>query len=75
MRGLMRGLFRFAFGLSIGAAVGAILGTLYAPESGDQLKRRVRERLQAARVAGDRAEREKVEQLRREYRLRVEHKS
>lgn len=72
MSGLLRGFGRFVIGIVIGAAAGAAAGTLYAPARGEELKRQLRERLEAARTAGARAEQETVAELQRQYHLYVD---
>jgi gas vesicle protein len=71
MRGLLSGLGRFLVGLVIGAAAGAALAALLTPASGAELQRQLRARLEAARAAGERAERDTVEALRRSFQERV----
>lgn len=71
MGGLFSGLARFLLGVAVGAAAGAAVSYLLAPSSGDDLRRRLQERLAAARAAGEQAERETVTALQAEYRRRV----
>jgi gas vesicle protein len=68
---LIGGIGRFLAGAAVGAAVGTALGTLFAPARGEELKRRLAQRLSDIQTAGEQAERETIEHLRREYRQHV----
>jgi gas vesicle protein len=72
MEGLLRGLGRFLLGLIIGAIIGAVLSTLFAPTSGDELKRLIAQRLRDAAAAGERAQRETERELHASFRRRME---
>lgn len=71
MSALTRGLGRFLLGAVVGAAAGAAAAILTAPRNGQDLRRDLRARLEAARAAGDQAERETVDGLRREFHQHV----
>jgi gas vesicle protein len=72
MGGLIGGLFRFAFGLALGAAAGAALAMLLTPASGEDLRRQLRQRIDDALSAGERAERDTVASLERSFREKIE---
>jgi hypothetical protein len=64
-------LVKFGVGSLIGAGIGAAVGTLTAPEDGRTLQIRLRQRFRDAKVAGDRAMREKQAELIQRYRAEV----
>ncbi len=68
---LLGTLVYFAFGALVGAAVGAIATAMLTPQSGDDLKVRIRERIDEGRVAQARAEAEMTESMKRHFRNKV----
>ena len=66
--GAMKRLAKFAGGSVIGATVGAVTASLFAPENGNDLQRRLRDRVRRAKVAGVVAKAEKEEELIRRFR-------
>ncbi len=69
--GLLKGIVNFGFGAIAGAVAGSALGLLFAPGSGDDVRQRVRSRLDDAKTAGDEAETAKQRELIEKYRLSV----
>lgn len=69
--GVMRRLVRFGGGLILGSAVGSAVSIMLAPQSGAVLRGATRDRLDAARLAGEEAELLAAEDLRREFRIAV----
>ena len=67
-----RKLVRFVGGGLLGASLGGAVAVLFAPDSGDDLRRRLRERLHQARVAGAEAQAAKTEELIRRFRGTVD---
>ncbi|MDP9366015.1 MAG: YtxH domain-containing protein [Chloroflexota bacterium] len=65
-------LLKFGSGGLLGAAVGTAVAVLWAPQSGDELKGRLADRLRRARLAGAQAKAEKEDELIRKFRLEVE---
>jgi len=56
-------LARFGFGSAVGAAVGGAAAFLFAPQSGDELGGKVRQRLADARLAGAEAKAAKEHEM------------
>lgn len=67
----MGGFVKFLLGGIAGAAVGAAVAGVLAPQRGAELQAVAHERLQAAKVAGDAAERETQQALQDRFRSRV----
>ena len=65
-------LLKFGRGGLLGAAVGTAVAILWAPQSGDELKGRISDRLQRARLAGAEAKAQKEDELIRKFRVEVE---
>ncbi|MDQ3513590.1 MAG: YtxH domain-containing protein [Chloroflexota bacterium] len=65
-------LLRFGGGSILGAGVGTAVAILLAPRGGDELKGRVRDRLQQAKLDGAEAKAAKEAQLIEKFRLDVE---
>ncbi len=61
----------FLFGATLGALVGALIAMMLAPESGQQLRVRIRERIDEGRAARDLVEVETAEILRQKFRNKV----
>jgi gas vesicle protein len=66
--GAIKRLAKFTGGSVIGAAVGAVTASMFAPQSGNELQHRLRDRLRRAKVAGAVAKAEKEEELIRRFR-------
>ncbi len=64
-------LLRFGGGGVLGAAIGTAVAILFAPQSGDELKGRLSDRVRAARLAGAEAKAAKEDELIRKYRAEV----
>ena len=62
---------RFGGGAVLGAAIGTAVAILFAPQSGDELKGRLWDRIRAARLAGAEAKATKEDELIRKYRAEV----
>src|SRR3712207_74750 len=62
---------RFSGGGVLGAAIGTAVAILFAPQSGDELKGRLWDRIRAARLAGAEAKATKEDELIRKYRAEV----
>lgn len=58
-----RRLTRFAGGGLLGAGLGAAVAILFAPESGSDLRRHLRERFRRAKLAGLQAQASKTDEL------------
>jgi hypothetical protein len=69
--GATKRLLTFAGGGLVGATVGAVVAALIAPQSGNDLQRNLRKRVQLAKVAGVEARAAKEEELIRRFRGRV----
>jgi gas vesicle protein len=69
--GVLSRAFKFALGAAAGAGVGATAALLLAPESGQDLQRKLRERIRAARLAGEEAKAKKEAELIRKFRGEV----
>jgi gas vesicle protein len=67
----IRSMTNFGLGALIGAATGAAIGLLFSPGSGEEVRERVRERIDAAKSAGDQAEADTQRELVQKFRLRV----
>ncbi len=65
-------LLKFGSGGLLGAAVGTAVAILWAPQSGDELKGRLADRLRQARLAGAEAKVAREDQLIRKFREEVE---
>ena len=63
---------KFGSGGLLGAAVGTAVAILWAPQSGDELKGRLADRLRQARLAGAEAKAAKEDELIRKYRSEVD---
>lgn len=61
----------FVAGTSLGAGIGAAVATLIAPESGDELKQRLKRRADDVRRAGERARQAKETELAARFRSTV----
>ncbi len=61
----------FLFGAALGALAGALVAMLLTPESGQELRVRIRERIDEGRAARDVAEVETAEMLRQKFRNKV----
>lgn len=70
--GAMKRIVKFGAGGLVGAAIGTVAATLFAPQSGSELQRKVHQRLREARVAGAVAQAEKEEELIRRFRGNVD---
>lgn len=68
---LLGTLIFFLFGAALGAIIGALLAMMLAPESGSQLKVRIRERIDAGRRERDRVEAETAEAMKRQFRSMI----
>jgi gas vesicle protein len=68
----MKRLAKFTGGGVVGAAIGSVTATLLAPESGNELQRKLRNRLRQAKLAGATAKAEKEEALIQRFRSRVD---
>lgn len=66
---------RFASGGLFGAGVGTALAILFAPQSGDVLRRRVNERLKLAQLAGIEAQAETEAAIIARYRAKMGNES
>ena len=69
--GAAKRLMKFGIGGLLGAGVGAAIGILFAPQSGDELKEQMADRLREAQVAGAEAKAAKEEELIHKYRAEV----
>lgn len=65
-------LLKFGSGSLLGTAVGTAVAVLWAPQSGDELKGRLADRLRRARLAGAEAKAATEEALIRKFRAEVE---
>ena len=63
---------KFGSGGLLGAAVGTAVAILWAPQSGDELKERLADRLRQARLAGAEAKAAKEDELIRKFRSEVD---
>lgn len=62
----MKGVINFLSGLILGGLVGATLAILLAPESGDELREQIRERVEAIQAEVSRAANERRAELEQE---------
>ena len=70
--GAAKRLVKLGSGGLLGAAVGTAVAILWAPQSGDELKGRIADRVRRARLAGAEAKAAKEDELIRKYRAEVE---
>jgi gas vesicle protein len=54
--GFLKGLLKFILGVSIGAAIGIGIAMLFAPQSGEDLKAKINQRIEDGKRARDEAE-------------------
>ena len=66
-----RRLTRFGGGALLGTGLGAAVAILFAPESGGDLRRRLRERVRQVKLAGLQAQAAKTEELVHKFRETV----
>jgi gas vesicle protein len=71
MMGFAQRTLRFGSGLIFGAAIGTAISVLLAPQSGEELKAELADRLEEAKRAGEEAELLETERLKRLYREAV----
>jgi gas vesicle protein len=69
--GFLTGLFKFALGGVVGAAVGAGVAMLLAPQSGEELKAKIDQRIEAGKQARDEAEAATRAAMEQEFRRMV----
>jgi|SRR5579884_1892070 len=69
--GAAKRFLKFGAGGLLGAALGTAVGILFAPQSGDELKGEVADRLREAKLAGDEAKAAKEQELIHKFRLDV----
>lgn len=67
----MDGFLKFVLGGVAGAAVGMAIASLLAPQKGSELQAATHDRLTAAKVAGDEAERQTAIAMKERFRQRV----
>lgn len=65
-------LLKFGSGGLLGAGVGTVVAVLWAPQSGEELKGRLADRLSRTRLAGAQAKAEKEDELIRKFRDEVD---
>jgi hypothetical protein len=65
-------LLKFGGGSLLGAAVGTAVAVLWAPQSGEELKGRLTDRIRQARLMGAQAKAEKEDELIRKFRSEVD---
>lgn len=63
--------FKFTLGAATGVGVGAAIGLLFAPESGQDLQRSLRDRIARAKIDGLNAQVAKQAELIRKFRAEV----
>ncbi len=68
---LLGTLVYFIIGAAVGAAAGALVASMLAPQNGDDLKVKIRERIDEGRKARDHAEAETTEAMKRRFRSKV----
>lgn len=61
----------FLFGAVVGALIGALIATMLTPQSGEELKLHIRERIDQGRQAREKAEAEELEKLKQHFRGKV----
>jgi gas vesicle protein len=69
--GFLTGVFKFALGGLLGAAVGAGVAVLIAPQSGEELKAKINERIAAGKQARAEAEAATRAAMEQEFRRKV----
>jgi gas vesicle protein len=69
---LLGSLLNFFLGALVGALVGALIAGLLTPQSGDEFKLRVRERIDEGRAARARAENETAAAMTERFRQKVQ---
>jgi gas vesicle protein len=69
--GFLTGLFKFALGGAIGAAVGAGIAAMVAPQSGEELKAKINQRIEDAKLARSEAEAATRAAMEQEFRKMV----
>jgi gas vesicle protein len=69
--GAARRLAKFGSGGLLGAGIGTAVAILFAPQSGDEFKGRLVDRIREARLAGAQAKAEKEDELIRKFRAEV----
>ncbi len=68
---LLGTLVYFLIGAAVGAAAGAVVASMLAPQSGGELKVKIRERIDEGRKARDQAEAETTEAMKQRFRNKV----
>jgi len=68
---LLGTLLYFIIGAAVGAAAGALVASMLAPQNGDDLKIKIRERIDEGRKARDQAEIETTEAMKQRFRNKV----
>lgn len=69
--GLITGLFKFALGGIVGAAIGAGVAALLAPQSGEELKAKINQRIEDGKQARAEAEAATRAAMEQEFRRMV----
>ncbi len=69
--GFLTGVLKFAIGGAIGAAVGAGVAMLLAPQSGEELKAKINDRIEESKKARDEAEAATRSAMEQEFRRMV----
>ena len=69
--GAMKRIGRFTSGGVLGGAIGTAIAILYAPQTGEELKGSISDRLRLARLAGAEAKAAKEDELIRKFRGEV----
>lgn len=73
--GFARRTLRFGSGLIFGAAIGTAVSVLLAPQTGEELKAEITDRVEEAKRAGEEAELVETERLKRLFRQAVRNES
>ncbi len=68
---LLGSLAFFAIGAIAGAAAGALVASMLTPQSGEELKLSIRERIDSGRKVRDRVEAEQAEVMKQRFRNKV----
>jgi len=68
---LLGTLVYFLIGAAVGAAAGALVASMLTPQNGDELKVKIRERIDEGRKARDQAEAETAAAMTRHFRNKV----